>query len=336
MATASRTRQPPGAKPSRPRPPSLTALRARDALETWLVPTVAAAVIVLCAALSATELVATEAALAGALAAALVLLLFIGERPLLTGDQPRRARWLGGALAAVWLVACSVPFYTRIFPGAPLVDAAQLTAAGGGLPLRIPAAGHAAVDLLLEGKLTPGPAGGTAPPVHYQLTVAAPDGVARVVEGLFEDTLRTRRLGRRGTAVVHQLHTADLRIVANPGQQELTVTRLVLDPASAQPVTLSAYAHPLPSTPILALAAAALLAAVVAFDRLGPAPETDGALTLATAAVLGTATIFWTSDTVHPDFRNLIGAAIFGGPLGFAAGALVWWVAKRLIARPTR
>jgi len=92
----------------------------------------------------------------------------------------------------------------------------------------------------------------------------------------------------------------------------------------------------LPGSIVLGLAVAALVAAVVAFDRLGPAPETDGALTLATAAILGTAAIFWTSNVVHPDFSSVIGSAIFGGPLGFAAGALLWWVAKRTLERSTR
>jgi len=32
----------------------------------------------------------------------------------------------------------------------------------------------------------------------------------------------------------------------------------------------------------------------------------------------------------------VIGSAIFGGPLGFAAGALLWWVAKRTVERSTR
>ena len=85
---------------------------------------------------------------------------------------------------------------------------------------------------------------------------------------------------------------------------------------------------------MLGLLATALMAAVVAFDRLGPVPETDGGLTVSTAAVLGTALIFWTSNAVHPDFSALIGSMIFGGPLGFIAGAAVWWMAKRLIAGP--
>src|SRR5262249_20146452 len=105
---------------------------------------------------------------------------------------------------------------------------------------------------------------------------------------------------------------------------------------SSQPITLTAYAHPLPGPIVLAVVVVALLAAVVAFDRLGPVGETDGALTLSTAAVLGAAVIFWTSNAVHPDVSTVVRAAIFGGPLGFAVGASLWWLAKRTIAAPAR
>src|SRR5262249_6650137 len=115
-----------------------------------------------------------------------------------------------------------------------------------------------------------------------------------------------------------------------------TVTQLVLEPESAHPIALSALAHPLPGMIVLCLVTALLLGAVIAFDRLGPIPETDGALTLATTAVVGTAIIFWTSNAVHPDFQTLLGSAILGGPLGFAAGALVWWAAKHLIVPAAR
>ena len=76
--------------------------------------------------------------------------------------------------------------------------------------------------------------------------------------------------------------------------------------------------------------------AVLGFDLFGPVPQTDGALTLATAATVGAAAIFWTSNAVHPDFQTLIGSAIFGGPLGFGVGALAWWMARHLVARRTR
>jgi hypothetical protein len=330
MATLSH-RQPAG---TTRRPSSLAALPARDALATWLVPAVAGAVLLGAAALGATALLALPVALGVTIGAALVLLLFIGLRPLLAPDQPVRARGLGAALALVWLAACYAPFHARLFPGPPLVAGAQLGATGEGVPLRIPAAGLRTVDLMLEGRLAPNPTGGPAAPVGFVLTIEDAAGTAHTVAGQFEDELKNRRLGRRGSAVVHQLHTATRRVLPNPGGGDLTVTRVTLEPATAQPISLSAFAYRLPGPLVLALAGAALLAAIVAFDRLGPAPETDGALTLATAAALGTAIIFWTSDAIHPGFQTLIGAAIFGGALGFGAGALVWWVAKRVIARP--
>src|SRR5439155_897025 len=210
--------------------PNLTALLVFDALRTWVIPVVAGAVIVATAALSATGLVPVEGALATAIVAALVLLAYVGERPLLAADAPRRDQLIGLGFTVVWLAFCYVPFYTRIIPGAPLLDAVDVQANGSGLPLRIPAAGHRAIDLVLEGKLSPNPTGGAAAPVHYRVTL-----------------------------------------------------------------------------------------------------ESAGA-----RAVVGAAVIFWTSNAVHPDFRTLIGSAIFGGPVGFAAGALLWWAAKKLIARPGR
>lgn len=333
MATASRIRQPAGAK-RRSRPPSLAGLRARDALATWLVPALAAAAALGAAALGVTGLVATEVALAVALGAVLVLLLFLGMRPLFAGAHTPRVRALGTGLAVVWLAACYAPFHARLFPGRPLAGPIEVTAAGSGLPLAVPAAGRGAIELMLAGHLPPSPGGGAAPTVSYQLTLDDGSGTLQTIDGRFVDTLRTQRLGRRGTAVVHQPHTESRHVLANPSGRDVSITRLVLEPPSVEAVTVSAYARRLPGPGVLALAAAGLLAAVFAFDRLGPGAETDGALTLATAAVAGTAIIFSTTDAVHPDFRTLIGAAIFGGAIGFACGALVWWVAKRLIARP--
>jgi hypothetical protein len=302
----------------------------------WVVPSVAGLAFVAFAIASATGVVTTAIALASGVLAALVLLLWVGERPLFAASAPAQARALGAALGVAWIVACYLPFHARLFRGTPLVEAVQIDARGTNLPLTIPAAGYSNIDLELEGKLPAPVGGGTAPPVHYRLTLTQGDGVARVIEGRFEDSLATRRLGRRGTAVVHQAHTADVRTVANPAAQDLTATALALEPPTAQGITISAFAHRLPGPIVLALAGFVLFAAVIAFDRLGPVPETDGALTLTTAAVVGTAIILWTSNAIHPDFQTLIGSAIFGGPLGFAAGALVWWIAKRLIARPAR
>jgi hypothetical protein len=327
MAT-SRTRSAASAR----RPPSLTRLRARDAVATWLVPGVAAVIGLVAAALGATEVVARAPALATLIGAALVIVLFIGLQPLLGAGVAGHTRVLGAGVALAWLTVAYLPFHLRLFPGTPVLPPTEITAAGGALPVRIPAAGHP-IELVLEGRLGTPPDGSVAPPVHYALTLVDAAGGTHSFVGTFEDTLRSRRLGRRGSATVHQVHSAERHVVRNRGGGDLTVTGVVLEPATAAPLTVAAYPHRLPGPIGLAIAAIAFLAAVVAYDAVGPSPSTDGALTLGTAAVLGCALIFWTSDAVHPDFQTLIGATIFGGPLGFAAGAACWWVAKRVLAR---
>jgi len=329
MATASRTR------PS-PRPTALARLRIEPTvLAAWGVPALAGVAFALCAALAAAGAVAPADAVAGGTLALLVLLVFVGLRPLVGPGVGARDRAIGAALGLVVLSALYVPFRARLFPGTPLVEQAHVSAAGAGLPLRIPAAGHGAIDLLLEGKLPANPTGGAAPPVHFVLTLDAGGGETRTVDGSFADALTTQRLGRRGTAVVHQMRTAHVRVVPNPRREDVSVTKVLLEPATAEGLTISAYAHPLPGPLGLALATVVLLALVVSFDRLGPLEASDGALTLGTTAAIGTALALWTSNTAHPDFRSLIGSVMLGGLPGFGVGSLLWWIVKRLIDRPT-
>jgi hypothetical protein len=248
--------------------------------------------------------------------------------------MPRREQALGALLAVVWFAVCYLPFYARLFPGRPLIDAVEVTAAGGGLPLRIPAAGHHAIDLLLEGKFPPHPAGQAAASVRYTLTLEDGAGNVSALSGEFEETLQTRRLGRRGTTVVTQSHHSDLRVLSNPQAGDLTVTKVALEPESPIALAISAFVHLLPRTAVLVLATVALFAVAVTFDRREATAETEGALTFATGAAIGTAGIFYSSDTVHPDFRTLIGSAMLGGGIGFAASVLVWWAVNRIAGRP--
>jgi hypothetical protein len=333
MATASSTHPAGGAKRRRGTS-GLTALIARDALRRWAVPGVAGAALVGGAVLGAAGLLAPRG-LAATVVAALVLLLWVGEQPLLEPGVARRPRLVGAGLGLVWFAACYAPFHARFFPGAPLVDGARVTAAGDGLPLRIPAAGHAAVDLVLVGTLDPGEEGG-ALPLRFRLTIDGGDAEPRTAEGVFEEAVRARRPDRDGAAGGPRSHRAGVRLLPNPGRADLTVTELVLEPASTEPIAISAYPQPRPPPLVVGLAVALLLVAVAAFDRLAPVAATDGALTVATGGVVGTAVILWTSNTVRPTFSTLIGSAIFGGLLGSAAASLVWWVAKRLVVRPAR
>lgn len=327
MANAPRTK--PSAASQRAATPRVGTLLVLDALRNWVIPTVAGAVFVIAAALSATEMVPTGPAVAAGILAVFVLLLWVGLRPLLDDGTSSRDRLLGTALAVLWLVALYLPFHVRIFPGQPLLAPVEITAGAKLLPVHVPAAGYAAVDFLLEGKLMHA-ANGAALPVGYALTVA--DGTTpQSIVGRFDEELKTQRLGRRGTAVVHQAHVAEVHEVTNPTRADLSITAVTMEPADAPPMTITVYPHRLPGPLVTGLVAAALLAAAVWVDRLPALRSTDGAFTYATAAVIGAIVVFATGNVLYPDFRSLIGSAIFGGPVGFGVGALVWWIAKRIV-----
>jgi hypothetical protein len=98
---------------------------------------------------------------------------------------------------------------------------------------------------------------------------------------------------------------------------------------------VTGFAHHLPSTPIVIVLGLLVLGAALAVDvRVVPASE--GTFALVTAAALGTAAALWTSNTVHPSVSSLIGAMIFGGPLGLGLGALAWALARRTLVHSGR
>ncbi len=331
MPTASRT------KTSAPTSSRSAPLKApTNPLLAWGVPVAAGGVILVSAVLALFEILTTDVALAVSIVAALILLVFLGERPLLAPQADTRLRGIGIGLAIVWFGACYWPFHSRLFPGTPLVNATRVTPAGDGLPLTIPASGHGLIDLLVEGQLVQAPGSSVAQPLTYTLTFEPTGSAPLTISGRFDDTLKTQRMGRRGTTQVHQQHTAELHLVENAGQGELRLTQVTLEPQSAAGLTVSAFVHPLPPTWGLVLLVAALLAGTLAFDRQALVASTDGALTLSTAAVVSTAIIFWTSNTPHPEFSTLIGSTMLGAPLGYLAGAAIWWIAKLILGRPGR
>ncbi|HJQ83923.1 MAG TPA: hypothetical protein VKA21_07605, partial [Candidatus Binatia bacterium] len=71
-------------------------------MRVWAVPGLAVAIMVLLPVLSAADLIAPHAALAGTVAAALVLLLYVGLRPLFLTGHRSADRGLAAALALVW------------------------------------------------------------------------------------------------------------------------------------------------------------------------------------------------------------------------------------------
>jgi hypothetical protein len=323
---------------TRTRPaPRVATLVAADFLGAWGIPVGAVLVAAVAATLTAFELIAPAPGLAVTVLGALVLLAHVGLRPAL--DAERTAPTVGAgavlAIAVAWVLVCYAPFHALFFPGAPLHQAIRLVSADAALPVVIPTGGHRSLDLLLEGELPPSAGGETALPVAYTLTFEDADHRVQTLSGQFDESLRTQRLGRRGTATVLQAHHTERRLLENPGAGDLRLSGVALEPATGSAVTLEAYAHPLPPLPILVVLAAALLAGAVAVDAR-VVGDSEGTFTLATAGILGTATIFWTSNTVHFSVSSVIGSAIFGGLLGAVAGATLWWVARRTVARPRR
>jgi hypothetical protein len=321
--------------PARPKQRPATrvaAVVAASALEGWVVPTALGAIVLAAAAATALGAVNPAGGLAVTIAGTLA---FVAERALAratAANGPGIAAVLG--IAVAWVALCYAPFHPILFPGPPLHAPVTLHAGDATLPVAIPTGGHHAVDLVLEGRLPPNPSGGPAIPVQYALTVEA--GTSRdVLAGRFDETLRTQRLGRRGTATVVQAHHTERRVVANPSGGELRITGVSLEPAEGATVTVTAHAHALPATPVLVVAALLLMSAAVIVDtRLVPASA--GTLVLATPAALGTALALWTSNTVHPTLGSIVGATIFGGPVGLAVGALVWAIARRTLVGARR
>ena len=308
-------------------------LLAFDAVRDWIVPASAGTLVLLAAAGSATGLLSSEYGVLGAVIGALAFLLHLGLRPLLASDTPGRPRIAGGALAVVWSVLCLGPFASRLFPGNPLLASGEIGSASTHLPLAIPGSGGHAVDVVIEGKLGHA-ATGAVLPVNYTLTFDDAEHHPQTISGRFDETLKTQRLGRRGSTVVHQEHVAERHELDNPAGGELVLTGVTLEPADSPPVIVTVFPHPLPSLPVIVITAAALLAAVIAFERLPALEGNDGTFTLSTAAVIGAAAVFWTTNTVQPTIQTLVGSALFGGPIGFGVGALVWWLTKQLVGRP--
>lgn len=291
----------------------------------------AAGVTVLALAVGRAGLVDTDPALGVAIIAGLIAALTLAAGLVLDGGGVGSDRPAALGFSALCFAVAAVPLLLRVFPGAPLIEHEALSGPTAKLPLQVPTGGNGRLDLVTEGQLPQAPSGASIP-VHYSFTVAADgDAVAQTVTGEFSEELRTQRLGRRGTTVVHQQHVAEHHILHTDGRAALTVATATVEPQDAPPVFLTAYPRRLPAWPIATLLGIALLAGAVYIDRLPSLAAGDGTFTLTTGALLGVIFFFTTDNAARPGFGTLIGATILGGAVGMGVGGLVWWMQKRLV-----
>lgn len=298
-----------------------------DALGGWLLPLGGVGTAVILYVLTATGVVPVAPALAGAILAVLVALVYFPLEGLGRPGRSRRQLVVSLAVAGVWLVGCFLPFYRRLFPPPPLLRPTVVSAEV--LPLRIPQKARGVLEIEVEGDLPAPGAAGVSPPLHYRLTLATQGGRSETIAGTFTDTRRSRarRAGRRAHASA--THLLD---VGEGG--ELTLTAVSTEPATAPPLTVTIRRRGLPPMWLLGAAAALLTVVAIAFDWAGPTPESDGALTMATGAALTTAYVLWTGGRTHVQFGDVVGYALLGGLPGTFGGWLVWWVAKHLLPEP--
>src|ERR1051325_2003832 len=116
--TSSARRPAPGAARAKQSPPIGRAL-VRDALESWVVPTVALSAAALFWAMSAIDVWPEPVAVVGVATSLLILALFAALRPYLFTDNARH-RQVAFAFAAIWGLLLFVSFYRHNFPGTPL------------------------------------------------------------------------------------------------------------------------------------------------------------------------------------------------------------------------
>ena len=324
-----------GAPRSRPRSQTQTAtirrLLIRDALASWVVPTIAAVVIALAVLLNALGLLTDAAASATAVAALLVIGAFMMVAPFLDGASERPPVPLAALFAAAlgWVALLYYPFHARIFAGPALAQIHVDPAVHGVL---VPVGGHGdSVDLIVEAHL-PLAAEQRDRSVVYALDLVDASGAHTHVSGELGDRWRMRRIGRRGTAPTRLEHLSAAHLVEDPGGGDLRLEQATITGEPTATLNATFYPHRLAPRGILYAGAGLLTVAALAFDTWSHPRETPLA-TLLTATAAGAALAFTASGSGHPGLRDVIGAVLVGAVVGVPIGLVAAWITQRLVPR---
>jgi hypothetical protein len=294
-------------------PPILYAML-NQALQRWVIPTLALTSGFVFWLLFAADLCPEPVAVVGVAGALLVLTMFASFRRYLLAEEVRHRR---ASLAFVvgWTLLVFTTFYRFNYPGLPLAEG---TLAVGGDALSVPAG---LLALMIDGRFVSQQGQGNRLG-GYRLEVDSGEGAPSILDGNFEDTFAHQRLGRRGSTVVEVQHTSQRHLLRTKGPAKLRVQEI--DP-SLEPqlrVAIVAAANPW-LFPILGIAG---MVGVLALEK-----RMDGAGSATMAAVV---TFFvvdqylrWASP--HPQLRSLMGAVLIGGIIGAPLAALAWRIAPR-------
>ncbi|MCC6767275.1 MAG: hypothetical protein IT293_21710 [Deltaproteobacteria bacterium] len=295
-----------------------------EALATWLLPTIGAAMLALAMLLDALGLMADPPTALLAVLGLLVLGASTVLGPLL--GESHAARTSSALLIAAtiaWITIFTTPFALRLFPGAPVATASlESEHTGEGLTL-----GSGRFDLVLDAHLPPA-LDRQNRQLYYALTLTDGAGTSQRLAGELGDRWQTRRLGRRGTAPVHLEHLSASHPIDDPAGGSLRIDDVTLSGVPNATLSGAFYRHRVPRGVWLLLGGISLAIGALAFD-LWSHPQRTPAATLVTATATGAMLVFCNSAAGHLGLRQVFGSTIIGGLGGVPTAGLAAWLAQR-------
>lgn len=295
---------------------------ALEALETWVVPTLALTSAALFWLFSTLDVWPEAVAIVGIAASLLVLTLFAAFRHYFFAGEPRRRQAAIG-FAVAWGLLLFTVFYRHIFPGDPLASGVLRP---GGESVTVPSAGIYA--LVVDGQFIAAQGQGNRLG-HYHLEILRDGEPPKAIEGAFEDSFAHQRLGRRGSTIVEVQHTSQRHVVGLDGGAKV---RLVsADPTLEPALRVSLYTATRPWVFPL-LGGLGVLAALALEKWL----DGDGSATMAASVTFFVVDQYVRWAAPHPQFRSLVGAILVGGIIGAPLAALAWRVVPRRWIVPHR
>jgi hypothetical protein len=331
-SNAARSRRPRAArKPAQTAP--LTQMVVIDALRSWVVPSVAAALVFVIFVTYNLDLVDAASAVTSVGIIALLTVLFFGLRSFLAQRLEGKVPLILAGFALLWCAAAMYPFYRTVNPGTPVfVTQLARNAAALTLPLRGQAGRY---SVIVEGHFLPAE-GRTNRTATYSIALGHEGTTQRVLQGTFSQTWGTQRIGagRRSSLVPAMHQTTQVReIIENPEARDLTLQLTNLSPVEPPVVRdsldIRVYAEDLPQWALIVLSVMAIAAAVV-IDAWRPKGANEGLMTTLTVAAFVGIGVFRVSAPVNPGFPQLAVAALMGTLAGALGGSLLWRLGQPL------
>jgi hypothetical protein len=324
---AARVRKSAGKRPQSTR---LAQLVVFDALRSWVIPTVAAAVVFVLYVLYNIELVALDVAVTTTGCFALLVVLFFGLRGFFEDlpEGPRLALLAG--FAVLWFAVTFYPFYRAVNPGTPLFSTELKH---DGPPVTIPLhdkPGHYSLYVLGHFLPAEGRENRTA---TYHIALGHDGGTDRLLEGNFRQEWGSQRVGSgRRSSLVPVMHESSIVIepLDDPEGRDLTMQLKDISSGVRDSVTIHIYPPGLPLPVLIGLGVLTVAAALVV-DAWRPKGNSEGLMGTLTIAALVAVAVFRGSTAATPGFGQLIVGALVGA----IGGALGGWLLARL-ARPLR